>query len=70
MSFINFLLQSQGPALLEACGDFPALSGLGVVDGRAARAFWNDLLKSGNTRRLRQMWGMVNVELWTRSQLT
>jgi hypothetical protein len=67
LSYIHSLMLSQGPELLEICGDFPALSGLGVVDGRAAREFWRDLLQRGD-RRLREMWGLVNLEMWTRSQ--
>jgi len=66
--YYHSMMLSQGAALLEICGDFPALSDLGVVDGCAARDFWRDMLQKGD-QRVREMWGLINLEMWTRSQL-
>ena len=38
-SFFQALLLREGQALADVAGDFPALSGLGIVDGAALAAF-------------------------------
>jgi hypothetical protein len=47
-------------------GDFPALSSLGIVDGRALGAFVRqELLRPGP--QLRRIWEPINLEMWVRS---
>ena len=45
-SFFRSLLLREGPALADAAGDFPALSALGLVDGRATSAFVREELEA------------------------
>ena len=67
-SFFQSLLLREGPALADAAGDFPALSALGLVDGRATSAFVHGELKrpSPRTRRIRVP---LNLEMWIRSRI-
>jgi asparagine synthetase B (glutamine-hydrolysing) len=67
-SFYRSLLLRDGPALAERVGDFPALSALGVVDGRATRAFVLDGLKQPGSQ-LDRRWIPVTVETWVQSQI-
>jgi asparagine synthetase B (glutamine-hydrolysing) len=65
-SFFRTLLWREGPVLAEMAGDFPALSGLGIVDGRALGAFVRqELLRPGP--QLRRIWEPINLEMWVRS---
>ena len=65
-SFFESLLRREGPALVQAAGDFPALSTLGVVDGQATRAFADDALKQPGAR-LNRIWDVLILEAWARS---
>jgi len=65
-SFYQSLLLREGPMLAETAGDFPALSALGVVDGRAARAFVRESLKKPG-RQVELGWIPVKVETWAQS---
>jgi hypothetical protein len=67
-SFYRSLLLRDGPALAERVDDFPALSALGVVDGRATRAFVRDGLKQSSSQ-LDRSWMPVTVEIWVQSQI-
>jgi Asparagine synthase len=62
-SFYRSLLLREGPALADAAGDFPALSALGLVDGRATRAFVREELKQPGPR-LQRIFGIFNLEMW------
>jgi hypothetical protein len=64
-SFFQALLLQEGPALAELAGDFPALSGLGIVDGPALAAFVRQALMQRG-RRLQQIWHPINMEIWVR----
>jgi asparagine synthetase B (glutamine-hydrolysing) len=70
-SFIRALLLQQGPALADLAGDFPALSGLGIVDGPALAVFIRQgLMQRGRRlegRRVGQMWQAINFEMWVRA---
>jgi hypothetical protein len=57
---------SGGPALADLAGDFPALSGLGIVDGPALGAFVRQALMQPGPR-LRQTWHPINLEIWVRA---
>jgi hypothetical protein len=65
-SFFQALLLQEGPALADLAGDFPALSGLGIVDGPALAAFIRQALMQRG-RRLGQIWHPINVEMWVRA---
>ncbi len=65
-SFFQTLLLQEGPALADLAGDFPALSGLGIVDGPALAAFIRQALMQRG-RRLGQIWHPINVEMWVRA---
>jgi asparagine synthase (glutamine-hydrolysing) len=65
-SFFQALLLQEGPALADLACDFPALSGLGIVDGPALAAFVRQaLMRPG--RRLDQIWHPINIEMWVRA---
>jgi len=64
-SFFQALLLREGPALADLVGDFPALSGLGIVDGPALAAFFRQQLRQPGPR-LRQIWQPINLEMWVR----
>ena len=66
-SFFRSLLLREGPALADAAGDFPALSALGLVDGRATSAFVREELKRPDLR-LGRIWLPLNLEMWIRSR--
>jgi asparagine synthase (glutamine-hydrolysing) len=59
------LLSSEGPALADAAGDFPALSALGVVDGQATRSFVCEALRQTGPPSYR-IWVAFNLEFWVR----
>ena len=65
--FFESLLLREGPALAEAAGKFPLLSSLGIVDGRAVRAFVLGELKRPG-QRFQQIWHLMKLELWIQSQ--
>ena len=65
-SFFHTLLLREGPALAALAGDFPALSGLGIVDGQALAAFVREqLMRPGS--QLRKIWEPINLEMWVRA---
>jgi asparagine synthetase B (glutamine-hydrolysing) len=64
--FYRSLLLRDGPALADKAGNFPALSALGVVDGRATRAFVCEALKHPGPQ-LERSWVPVNLEMWVQS---
>jgi asparagine synthetase B (glutamine-hydrolysing) len=65
-SFFQTLLLREGPALADIAGDFPALSGLGIVDGLALRDLVLQELKRP-TRQLRRIWEPISLEMWVRA---
>jgi asparagine synthetase B (glutamine-hydrolysing) len=65
-SFFQALLLREGPALADLAGDFPALSGLGIVDGAALAALIRQELKVPGPR-LRHIWHPINLEIWVRA---
>jgi asparagine synthase (glutamine-hydrolysing) len=65
-SFYHSLIQREAQMLAETAGDFPALSELGIVDGRAARAAIGARL-NGDRRVLDKLWAIVNTEVWVKS---
>jgi asparagine synthetase B (glutamine-hydrolysing) len=66
-SFFRSLLVREGPAVADEAGDFPALSALGVVDGRATRAFVCEELKQPS-RQLYRVLQAIKLEMWVRSR--
>jgi asparagine synthetase B (glutamine-hydrolysing) len=64
-SFFQSIVQCEGPALAKIAGNFPALTELGVVDGRAAAAAVRDDVRASGSR-LQKAWGEINLEVWTR----
>jgi asparagine synthetase B (glutamine-hydrolysing) len=67
-SYFRALILQAGSALIRAAGEFPALSALDVVDGRATRAFVLDALKQPGPG-LPKVFYMVNLEMWVRSHM-
>jgi asparagine synthase (glutamine-hydrolysing) len=65
-SFFQSLLLREGPALADLAGDFPALSGLGIVDGPALAAFIREALMQPGPQ-LQQIWQPINLEIWLRA---
>jgi asparagine synthetase B (glutamine-hydrolysing) len=65
-SFFQSLLLREGPALADLAGDFPALSGLGIVNGAALAAFTREALMQPGPR-LQQIWQPINLEIWLRA---
>jgi len=63
--FLSLLLR-EGLALAEAVGDFPALSALGIVDGRATGAFVRAHITQPSLKSYRA-WQPINLEMWVRS---
>jgi asparagine synthase (glutamine-hydrolysing) len=66
-SFFKSIINREAQALAKVGADFPSLSALGVVDGRATR---NYLLKEVRNpgRGFHQIFHIVNLEMWVRSQ--
>jgi hypothetical protein len=64
-SFYESLLRREGKALADAAGDFPALSKLGIVNGKATRSFVQEAL--GGRRGIQHCWPPINLEMWSRS---
>jgi hypothetical protein len=50
--------------LADLAGDFPALSALGVVDGRAVGAV---VRGEGETSRRSRLFNLISAEMWTRA---
>jgi asparagine synthase (glutamine-hydrolysing) len=67
-SFFHSLIQREKQMLTEVAGNFPALSELGLVDGRAARAAIGAPLNRGGPAPDR-FWLIVNTEMWVRSHV-
>jgi asparagine synthetase B (glutamine-hydrolysing) len=65
-SFFRALLLEEGSALADLAGDFPALSGLGIVDGPALAAFVRQALMQRGPR-VGQIWHLINTEIWVRA---
>jgi hypothetical protein len=65
-SFFKSLLRRELPALADAAGNFPVLSGLGVLDGQAMRGAVREGIAQGG-KKLQRVWTVINLELWTRS---
>ena len=66
-AFFEQLLLREGPALADLAGDFPALSGLGIVDGVALAAFIRQALMQPGHPRLFEIWYPINLEIWVRA---
>jgi hypothetical protein len=67
-SFLKSVLLREGHRLADAAGDFPALSALGIVDGRATRAFIRGELRQPS-RQLYRILQAIRVEMWVRSRV-
>ena len=68
-SFFQQSLRQEGAALVQAVGDFPALSELGIVDGpKAAHSISADLADKEN-KRLR-IWDVIKIEMWVRGRIS
>jgi asparagine synthetase B (glutamine-hydrolysing) len=65
-SFLSSLLRREGRALADVAGDFPALSNLGIVNGKATQAFVRETLGQPD-QRIQRCWIPINLELWSRS---
>ena len=65
-SFFQSLLLREGPALADLAGDFPALSGLGIVDGPTLSASIREALMQPGPRP-HQIWQPINLEIWLRA---
>jgi hypothetical protein len=63
--FYQTLILREGPALANLAIDFPALSGLGIVDGRRAGEAFSEGLNQRN-RWLARFFHLLNAELWVR----
>jgi hypothetical protein len=63
-SYYHSVLLREWAALADLAGDFPALSALGVVDGRAAGAVVRGAVQ---TPRMSQLFNLIGVEMWTRA---
>jgi asparagine synthetase B (glutamine-hydrolysing) len=65
-TFFQSLVLKEGPALADAAGDFPALSALGIVNGREARVAVLERLKEPGPR-FQRIWDPLNLERWVRT---
>ena len=65
-SFYRSLILHEGPALANAAIDFPALSGLGIVDGKAASAAVREGLNQ-HSKAFFRFFHILNLEMWTRA---
>jgi asparagine synthetase B (glutamine-hydrolysing) len=64
-SFYYSVLRREWAALANLPGDFPALSALGVVDGRALGAL---VRAEHQASRMSRLFSLICVEMWTRAQ--
>jgi hypothetical protein len=64
-SYYRSVLRREWAPLADLVGDFPALSALGVVDGRAAGAV---VRGEGQTSGMSRLFHLIGVEMWTRAQ--
>jgi asparagine synthetase B (glutamine-hydrolysing) len=62
-SFYDSVLRREWAAVADLPGDFPALSALGVVDGRAAGAV---VRGERQTSRMSRLFSLVAAEMWAR----
>jgi hypothetical protein len=67
-SFFRSVIRRETPALVEAMGDFPSLSALGIVDGRATRKFVCDALKDADAQ-YERIGLILTLENWVHWQL-
>jgi asparagine synthase (glutamine-hydrolysing) len=65
--FFDSLLLHEASALADAAGNFPALSELGIVDGRRMRTGVVEGLKHGG-REANRIWEVINLEAWVQTQ--
>jgi hypothetical protein len=65
-SYFQSLIRHEGPVLAKRSADFPALSGLGVINGRAAHIAVREALnRPGPT--IQRLWDLFNLETWAQS---
>ncbi len=64
--FFQSLLQREAATLADAVGDFPALSALGIVDGRRMRAEVVEGFQQGR-RQSNRIWEAIKLETWVQS---
>jgi asparagine synthetase B (glutamine-hydrolysing) len=63
-SYYHSVLLREFARLVDLAGDFPALSALGVVDGRAVGAV---VRGERQTSRMSRLFNLIGVEMWTRA---
>lgn len=64
-SYFRSCLMEAAPAFIDAVGEFPSLSDLGIIHGRSARAFLLNEVKQG--QQLLRIYHAIGVEMWIRS---
>jgi asparagine synthetase B (glutamine-hydrolysing) len=64
-SYYHSVLRREWAPLVDLAGDFPALSALGVVDGRAAGAV---VRGEGQASGMSRLFHLIGAEMWTRAQ--
>lgn len=64
--FYHSLLLREWAALANVAGDFPALSALGVVDGRTTGAI---VRKERRCLRMARLYNLIGAELWARAHV-
>ena len=62
--FFQSLLLREWAALANLAGDFPALSALGVVDGRTTGAV---VRKESRCHRMARLFNLIGAEMWARA---
>jgi len=67
-SFFHSLVLSEGPELWRAAGGARTLGAMGIVDPKALNASVEKLLTGAEPRRLYQVWEVLRLERWVRSQ--
>ena len=65
-TFYQRLLRQEVPALAGAVGNFPALSALGIIDGRATQAAIREGLKHPGPQ-IQRLWAPLNLEKWVQA---
>jgi asparagine synthase (glutamine-hydrolysing) len=65
--FFQSLLLREASTLADAAGDFPALSALGIVDGRRMRTEVVERFKQGG-KESNRVWEAINLEMWVQAQ--
>jgi hypothetical protein len=64
-SFFQSVIRREAPALIDAAGDFPSLSELGIVNSQGVRRYVCDGLKQGGLKAQR-IFHILNLESWVR----